>query len=128
MHGVLRFLHLVAASAWVGGMITVAAIVPALRRAGADPAMVRAVAARFGVLAWSAMAVAIATGVAALIDAPTAVAGSALAIKLALVGLAVSLAWLHQMIARNITPAARGIVQGLLLLLGLGIIAAAIAL
>jgi hypothetical protein len=51
-----------------------------------------------------------------------------LALKLLLVGLAVAVAWLHQIVARKISPALRGALEGILLLLALGILAAAVAL
>jgi putative copper export protein len=55
------FLHIVAATIWVGGQFTLAALVPALRRFGAD--VTRAAARRFNYVAWSAFAVLIITGV-----------------------------------------------------------------
>ena len=55
------FLHIVAATIWVGGQLTLAALVPALRRFGAD--VTRAAARRFSYVAWSAFAVLIITGV-----------------------------------------------------------------
>jgi putative copper export protein len=54
-------LHVLAATVWVGGQITLAALVPVVRRAAA-PAT-RPVARRFAALAWSAFAVLVVTGV-----------------------------------------------------------------
>ena len=54
------FLHVLAATIWVGGQITLGALVPVLRRAGAD--IPRVAARQFGRLAWTAFAVLIATG------------------------------------------------------------------
>jgi uncharacterized membrane protein len=54
------FLHVLAATIWVGGQITLGALVPVLRRAGAD--VPRAAARAFGRLAWTAFAVLVATG------------------------------------------------------------------
>ncbi|MDQ1703989.1 MAG: hypothetical protein QOF18_355 [Frankiaceae bacterium] len=54
------FLHVLAATVWVGGQLTMGALVPVLRRAGAD---VPALAARqFARVAWTAFAVLIVTG------------------------------------------------------------------
>jgi len=55
------FLHVLAATIWVGGQITLGALVPVLRRAGAD--VPRAAARAFGRIAWGAFAVLVATGV-----------------------------------------------------------------
>jgi putative copper export protein len=55
------FLHVLAATVWVGGQITLAGLVPVLRRAGAD--VPRSVARQFNRIAWPAFAVLVATGV-----------------------------------------------------------------
>jgi putative copper export protein len=55
------FLHVLAASVWVGGQLTLAGLVPGLR--GISPDAPRAVARRFNVIAWPAFAVLVATGV-----------------------------------------------------------------
>lgn len=63
------FLHVLAATVWVGGQLTLGAIIPALRPAAddADPeaarVRIRTVARRFQVVAWVAFAVLLATGV-----------------------------------------------------------------
>ncbi|NNL12220.1 MAG: hypothetical protein HKO82_00860 [Acidimicrobiia bacterium] len=130
---VVRFLHLVATAVWVGGLITLGALVMSVRRAGADRSVLRAMAQQFGKLSWTAMAVAIVTGVIQLsrsnisLSADTGYA-VALLVKLTLVGIAAGLAVFHQLTAKTASPASRGIVQGLILLTSLGIVAAAIAL
>ncbi|HWC35229.1 MAG TPA: hypothetical protein VG650_10415 [Mycobacteriales bacterium] len=55
------FLHVLAASVWVGGQITLAGLVPALRKAGAE--VPKAAAQAFGRVAWPAFAVLVVTGV-----------------------------------------------------------------
>lgn len=55
------FLHVIAASVWVGGQITLAALVPALRRSGVD--VPRAAANAFNRIAWPAFGILIATGI-----------------------------------------------------------------
>jgi len=55
------FLHVLAATVWVGGQITLAALVPALRRLGSE--VPRAAARRFNQVAWPAFAVLVITGV-----------------------------------------------------------------
>jgi Copper resistance protein D len=55
------FLHVLGATVWVGGQLTLAGLVPGLRRVSPDAP--RAVARRFNVIAWVAFAVLIATGI-----------------------------------------------------------------
>ena len=55
------FLHVVAATIWVGGQLTLAALVPALRAAGAD--VPRTAARAFNRIAWPAFGVLVLTGV-----------------------------------------------------------------
>jgi putative copper export protein len=54
------FLHVIAASVWVGGQITVAGIVPAVRRS--HPQAMKVIAQAFGRVAWPAFGVAVLTG------------------------------------------------------------------
>jgi putative copper export protein len=55
------FLHVLGATVWVGGQLTLAGLVPGLRRVSPDAP--RAVARRFNLIAWAAFAVLIATGI-----------------------------------------------------------------
>jgi len=55
------FLHVLAATIWVGGQLTLAAVVPVLRKFGAD--VPRAAARRFNAVAWVAFVVLVITGV-----------------------------------------------------------------
>lgn len=54
------FLHVLAASVWVGGQLTLAGLVPALRAGGPDAP--RTVARRFNRIAWPAFGVLFVTG------------------------------------------------------------------
>lgn len=54
------FLHVLAATIWVGGQLTLAALVPVLRRHSADTP--RVVARRFSLVAWPAYGVLLITG------------------------------------------------------------------
>jgi putative copper export protein len=54
-------LHVLAATIWVGGQITLGALVPTLQAAGAD--VPRSVARRFSQVAWPAFVVLVATGI-----------------------------------------------------------------
>jgi len=55
------FLHVLAATIWVGGQLTLAALVPALRAAGAE--VPKAAARAFNRVAWPAFAVLVLTGI-----------------------------------------------------------------
>jgi len=55
------FLHVLAATIWVGGQLVLAALVPVLRRFGAEP--LGAAARRFNQVAWTAFAVLVITGI-----------------------------------------------------------------
>ena len=55
------FLHVAAATVWVGGQLTLAGLVPGLRALGADAP--RTVARRFNRIAWPAFGVLVATGI-----------------------------------------------------------------
>ena len=55
------FLHVLAATVWVGGQLTLAALVPALRAAGAE--VPKAAARAFNRVAWPAFGVLVLTGI-----------------------------------------------------------------
>jgi putative copper export protein len=55
------FLHVLAATVWVGGQLTLLGVVPTLR--ALSPEAPRAAARKFNVIAWSAFAVLVVTGI-----------------------------------------------------------------
>ena len=55
------FAHIIAATIWVGGQLTLAGLVPGARQI--DPSLPKTLARRFNRLAWPAFAVLVATGV-----------------------------------------------------------------
>ena len=124
----IRFFHLLAAAVWTGGIFTLAALVPALRKAGADRPMLQAAARQFARISWVAMAVAIGTGVAQVILLRLPWTYGRLHIKLGVVALAVVVTGIHQVTAKRTSPAMRGALQGVIMLISLGIYAAAVAL
>ncbi len=90
------FLHVLAATVWVGGQLTLAALVPVLRRLGAD--IPRAAARRFNQVAWPAFAVLIVTGVWNVIAVRSQITGSyavTLWVKLLVVAISGVTAALH---------------------------------
>ena len=83
------FLHVVAATIWVGGQFTLAGLVPILRPLGADAT--RAAARRFNVIAWPAFAVLFVTGVWNLLEVHVGDASDEYLVTLALKLVAVAL-------------------------------------
>jgi len=90
------FLHVLAATVWVGGQLTLAALVPALRALGAE--VPRAAARRFNQVAWPAFGVLLLTGVWNVIAVRSQISGSyavTLWVKLVVVGISGITAALH---------------------------------
>lgn len=131
MSGIIRFLHIISASVWIGGLITLGVLVSGLRRAGAHREDLRAMARTFNGLWWGATLLAIVTGIWTLFDAgglPTGDTGYAqrFLFKLALLGIAMTLAIAHTMTGRSAQPHTRGLLQAGNLLVGIGVIGAAV--
>jgi putative copper export protein len=90
------FLHVLAATVWVGGQLTLAALVPTLRATSPDAP--RAAARRFNAVAWGAYAVLVVTGIWNIlaIDAPwTGSYGTTLIVKIVVVAASGLTAFLH---------------------------------
>ncbi len=83
-------------------------------------------ARRFGVVSWMAMAVSVITGIDQILRFDLDLSG-ALATKVILVAIVIGLSFVHREIARNARPALRGAIEGMLLLVSLGILTAAVA-
>jgi putative copper export protein len=128
LDGVLRFIHFIAAAVWVGGLLTLGALVPIVRRNGGSTDLLRAMARQFGRVSWTAMGVAVVTGVWQVQRLGIDWGASELSLKLGLVVIVIALAAVHQFTARRTSPALRGAIQGVILLVSLGIVAAAVAL
>jgi uncharacterized membrane protein len=124
----VRWIHLVAAAVWLGGMITLAASVLALRRAGAPREHLQAVARQFGRVSWTAMALAAITGVAQVQLQGRDWADPRLEQKVGLVVLVIAGALAHTRTATRTPPALRGAIEAGLLALSLAIYAAAVRL
>ena len=124
----LNWVHLLAAATWTGGLITVGALVPALRKAGVTRDQLRAMARRFGTVSWAAFAIIVMTGIAQVAELGISWSNATLSLKLGLVVLAVALAGVHQVTARRTSHAVRGVIQGLILGVSLAIFAVAVTL
>ncbi len=125
---IVRWLHLLAAAIWTGGVIVLAFLVVTVRRNGGERALLQSMARTFSRLSWIAMAIAIPTGVWQVVKLGLPWSYGRLHIKMGLVGLAVILALVHQITARKSSPAVRGVFQLAILLVSLAIFAAAVAL
>jgi putative copper export protein len=109
------FLHVLAASVWVGGQLTLAGLVPGLR--ALNPELPRTVARRFQKIAWPAFAVAVVTGlwnIAAIKIGDTTTAYQVtLAIKLVVVALSGIAAAAHSVAKTKLVLALGGAIGGL---------------
>ncbi len=107
-------LHVLAATVWVGGQITLAGMLPELRALGGD-ATVR-VARAFARLSWPAFGVLVLTGIWNVAAAHASHATSAwttvLFVKIGIVALAGIGAWLHQRSTSRAALAAWGSIAG----------------
>ena len=108
------FLHVTAATVWVGGQLTLAALVPVLRRV--DRSAPRVAARQFNRVAWIAFAVLIATGVWNIVAQRAQIAGryeTTLIVKLVVVLLSGVAALLHARARRPVGLAVFGALTGL---------------
>jgi putative copper export protein len=109
------FLHIVAATVWVGGQLTLAALVPTLRALGSEAP--RAVARRFNQVAWPAFAVLVLTGIWNIVAESDKQSHpgyqATLGVKLALVIFSGVSAFLHTRARTRTGLAAWGAVAGL---------------
>jgi putative copper export protein len=121
----LKWAHLLGAAVWTGGLITLAALIPVLRRRGVPREVLQAVARRFGTLSWSALGVLVATGIWQVQEIRLRWSYGRLVLKLWLVGAVAALALVHQVTARRMSPAGRGAIQGVILVLSVAIFGAA---
>ena len=88
------FLHLLAATVWVGGQLTLAALVPVLRGQGELP---KAAARQFNRIAWPAFGVLVATGIwnMAALEDPSGRYRTTLTVKMVVVVISGVTAFLH---------------------------------
>jgi len=108
------FLHVVAATVWVGGQFALAGVVPELRTISPDAP--RAIARRFARLAWPAYAVLVATGiwnVLAVHATWRGAYGTTLIVKIAVVALSGVSAWAHSVSRSRAGLVVWGAVTGL---------------
>lgn len=108
------FLHVLAASVWVGGQLTLAGLLPGLRALGPDAP--RTIARRFNRIAWPAYGVLVATGVWNLFESSFSDRGTdwqvTLFVKLVVVALSGVSAATHAMSASRAVLAVGGALAG----------------
>ena len=107
------FLHVLAATVWVGGQLVLAALVPALRTAGPD--VPRTAARAFNRVAWPAFGALIATGLWNIVaegDRGSAYQAT-LAVKLVVVAASAVTAFLHARATTRRGMAVYGALTGL---------------
>ena len=109
------FLHVLAATIWVGGQLTLAGLLPGLRALGPDAP--RTIARRFNRIAWPAYGVLVATGVWNLFEVSFGDRDTdwqvTLFVKLVVVALSGVAAVTHSMSASKAVLAIGGAVAGL---------------
>lgn len=108
------FLHVLAATVWVGGQLTLAALVPVLRAVGAEAP--KAAANGFNRVAWPAFGVLLATGVWNVIaehDKDHGAYHTTLIVKYAVVAVSGLTAYLHARAKTRAAMAAFGALTGL---------------
>lgn len=108
------FLHVVAATIWVGGQLTLAALVPTLRAIGHDAP--KSAARRFNTIAWPAFGVLVATGIWNVIAERDHLSGryeTTLNVKLAVVVVSGLTAYLHIRARTKLGLAVFGALTGL---------------
>lgn len=124
----MRWLHLVAAATWLGGMVALGTVVMALRREGVERTLLQAAARAFGRVSWVAMGIALATGIAQVELLHLSWGNARLKQKLAVVAVTVVVAIVHVRIARRLEGGGRGAMEAALLILSLAVFAAAVRL
>ena len=104
------FVHVLAATVWVGGQLTLLGLLPAVRAIGGDAP--RLVARRFRRIAWPAFAVLVLTGVwnVAAEAGEDGAGGGVLVAKVVAVVLSGLAAWLHERATVRVRTAVWGAV------------------
>lgn len=122
----LKWIHLLAAAVWTGGMIVLAFLVVAVRKSTSDIEVLRGMARTFAWVSWGAMAIAVVTGIVNYTS--LGLGWSRFSLKGTLIVLSIALALWHQLTAKRSSPAVRGLGQGMILILAVAIFGAAVVL
>ncbi|MCY3967388.1 MAG: hypothetical protein OXF21_02315 [bacterium] len=108
------FLHTLGAAVWVGGQVVIAAVIPAIRKVGAEATQIAA--QQFAKVAWPFFALAVLTGFWNLLDVEFEDAANSyhitLTIKVVLVIASGVAAWLHTKATQKRNIAMLGAISG----------------
>lgn len=122
----VKWVHLLGAAVWTGGLIVLASLVGAIRTATDDRSVLQAAARRFGVVSWTALAIALISGVWMYTE--YGLPWKQFEVKGSLIALVIVLTAIHQFTAKRTGPAVRGILQLAIMLVSILIFAAAVTL
>lgn len=104
------FVHVLAASVWVGGQLVLAGLVPTVRKEA--PQALTAVAQAFSRIAWPAFAIAVVTGIWSLLEVDIVDTSSeyqaTVLVKIVVVGVSGGAAFAHQVGASKAAKAVGG--------------------
>jgi len=123
---VVKWIHLLAAAVWTGGLIVLAFLIGAIRKLTYDRELLRVIARRFGLVSWLAFAIAVGSGLWMYTDLD--LPWKDFELKGTLILIAFVLALVHQFTARRSSPAVRGVLQVAILIVSIGIFGAAVVL
>ncbi len=107
------FLHVLAATVWVGGQLTLAGLVPGLR--ALSPGAPRAAARRFAQIAWPAYGILVVTGIWNILAVHatwSGAYGTTLILKVVVVAISGITAWAHSVSRTRIGLAVWGSLAG----------------
>ena len=124
---IAKLIHLLSAAVWGGGVIVLGFLVGAVRKQTDDREVLRAMARRYSVVSWTALALAMGSGLWLYYKVGWA-DPKLFEVKWSLITLVIVVTGIHQIFAKRLSPAWRGITQIVILILTIGIFAAAVSL
>ncbi len=124
---IAKLIHLLSAAVWGGGVIVIGFLVGAVRAQTDDREVLRAMARRYGVVSWVALGLAMASGLWLYYTVGWA-EPALFQVKWTLITIVIAVTLIHHVFAKRLTPAVRGITQVLILVLTIGVFAAAVSL
>ena len=121
-----KWIHLLAAAVWTGGLLVLGFLVTAIRAVTDDVEVLRAAARRFGLVSWIAFGTSLITGT--WIYTEFSLPWDIFLLKGTLIATAGGLVLIHQLTAKRTGPAMRGIGQLVIMIVSIGIFGAAVTL